>query len=221
MKDPKYGEKKLTLDTPGGIKFIWTSSPPPPPSPHDATPVKVSTAISKNYVTLSLFLRRKPWSCNEGGTARESERRARVRSGLATHSYNPLLFIKLNGYLYWQRVSPPLKKNALICYQRQCCPSSQVWQPSVDSAGSLAPFLFEFKLSGSGDSPLLTIMVHQKAITISRGLSHKIRSLSRIVCRGQERPTGRKGTLRLDFQANTRPRIFILKPKSPQDTGRQ
>ena len=44
------------------------------------------------------------------------------------------------------------------------------------------------------DSPLLTIMVRQKAITI---------------CRGQERPKGRKGTLRPDFQANARPRFFF------------
>ncbi len=48
---------------------------------------------------------------------------------------------KINGYLYHQRVSPPLKK--------ACCPSSRVWQPSADSNGSLAPFLFEFQLSGS------------------------------------------------------------------------
>jgi hypothetical protein len=29
---------------------------------------------------------------------------------------------KINGYLYHQRVSPPLKKNALICYQRAMLP---------------------------------------------------------------------------------------------------
>jgi hypothetical protein len=29
---------------------------------------------------------------------------------------------KINGYLYYQRVSPPLKKNALICYQRAMLP---------------------------------------------------------------------------------------------------
>ncbi len=55
------------------------------------------------------------------------------------------------------------------------------------------------------DSPLLTIVVRQKAITIiiCRGLSHPTRSFSRIVCRGQERPKDRGGTLRPDFQANT------------------
>jgi hypothetical protein len=50
-------------------------------------------------------------------------------------------------------------------------------------------------------------------------LSHLTRSLSRIVCKGQERPKGSKDTLRPDFHANTRSRIFCKKPKSPQDTG--
>ncbi len=81
-------------------------------------------------------------------------------------------------------------------------------QPSADSNGSLVPFLFEFQLSGSGVTVLkqLTIMVRQRGITI---------------CRGQEHPKGRKGTLRHDFQANIRPRIFVKKPMSPQDTGIQ
>jgi hypothetical protein len=30
--------------------------------------------------------------------------------------------LRINGYLYYQRVSPPLKKNALICYQRANAP---------------------------------------------------------------------------------------------------
>ncbi len=38
-------------------------------------------------------------------------------------------------------------------------------------------------------------------------ITHTTRSLSRIVCIGQEGPKGSKGTLRPDFQANTRPRI--------------
>jgi hypothetical protein len=29
---------------------------------------------------------------------------------------------KINGYLYSQKVSPPLKKNAVICYQRAMMP---------------------------------------------------------------------------------------------------
>ncbi len=36
-----------------------------------------------------------------------------------------------------------------------------------------------------------------------------------------EGPTVIKGTLMPDFQAYTRPRIFFLKPMSPQNTGRQ
>jgi hypothetical protein len=39
-------------------------------------------------------------------------------------------------------------------------------------------------------------------------LSHLTRSLSKIVCRGQEGPTYSNDTLRPDFQANSRPRIF-------------
>jgi hypothetical protein len=42
----------------------------------------------------------------------------------------------------------------------------------------------------------------------SEGNATPIRSLSRTVCRGQEGPTGSKGTLRPDFQANTRPMIL-------------
>jgi hypothetical protein len=57
---------------------------------------------------------------------------------------------KINGYLYYQRVSPPLKKTPWYVIRGQCCPSSRVWQPSADSNGSLAPSLFEFKHSGSG-----------------------------------------------------------------------
>ncbi len=50
--------------------------------------------------------------------------------------------------------------------------------------------------------------------------ARSLRSLSRIIFKVQDHPKGRKSTLRHDFQANTRPRIF-LKPMSPQDTGRQ
>ncbi len=140
-----------------------------------------------------------------------------LHSTLLTLSYSS----KINSYLYHQRVSPPLKKMPWHVISGQCCPSSRVWQPSADSCGSLAPFLFEFKLSGSRVTALCwQSWWPKKAITISRGLSHPTRSLSRIVCRGQERPKCRKGTLRPDFQAKTRPRTF-LKPMSPQDTGRQ
>ncbi len=59
----------------------------------------------------------------------------------------------------------------------------------------------------------------QKSVIICSGLSQPTRSLSRIVYR-QEGPTGNKGTLRPDFQAKTRSRLF-LKPMSPQETGRR
>jgi hypothetical protein len=89
---------------------------------------------------------------------------------------------KINGYLYHKRVSVPLKK--------------------MLSEGNAAHPV-------DCDRPLLTIMVRQTAISICRRLSHPTRSLSRKVCRGQEGPRGRKGILRPDFQANTRPRIFF------------
>ncbi len=61
-------------------------------------------------------------------------------------------------------------------------------------------------------SPLETIMAvwrasnkkkRQTVITICSELSHPTRSLSIIVCRGQEGPKGRKGTLGPDFQTDT------------------
>jgi hypothetical protein len=57
---------------------------------------------------------------------------------------------KIIGYLYPQRFSQPFKKIPSFVMRGQCCPSSEMCQPSADSNGSLAPFLFEFKLSGSG-----------------------------------------------------------------------
>ncbi len=47
------------------------------------------------------------------------------------------------------------------------------------------------------------------AITNGNGLSHPTRSLSRIVCKGQQGPKGCKGTSRPDFQANTLLRLFL------------
>jgi hypothetical protein len=106
---------------------------------------------------------------------------------------------KTNGYLYHQRVSSPLKKKRPDMFSEcnadhpEGCDSPlqivmAVWRPFCLNSNFLG-------------RPLLTIMVPQKAITICRGLSHPTRSLSRTVCRGQERPKGRKGALRPDFQA--------------------
>jgi hypothetical protein len=82
---------------------------------------------------------------------------------------------QINGYLYNRRVSPPLNKSPAMLSESK----------AAHPVGC--------------DRPLLTVMVHQKAISICRGLSHPTRSHSRIVCRGQERHQGRKGTLRPDF----------------------
>jgi hypothetical protein len=52
---------------------------------------------------------------------------------------------------------------------------------------------------------LVHLEERQTDVIIGRGLSHPTRSLSKIVCRGQEDPIVSKGILRPDFQANTRP----------------
>ncbi len=61
------------------------------------------------------------------------KRRITRRSMRKISMINPFLFMKINGYLYHQRVFPPLK-NALTVYviREQCCPSSLVSQPSAD-----------------------------------------------------------------------------------------
>ncbi len=38
---------------------------------------------------------------------------------------------KINGYLYHQRVYPPLKTTTWYVIRGQCCPSSRVWQPWI------------------------------------------------------------------------------------------
>jgi hypothetical protein len=48
---PRYGEKKLTL---GGIKFNFQTHPPS--SPHDATPAKVSTAVTAKIMLIIEFI---------------------------------------------------------------------------------------------------------------------------------------------------------------------
>ncbi len=126
-------------------------------------------------------------------------------SPLTSHPLTLSYLSKINGYLYHQKVLHPWK-NALIYYQWTMLPILFVWIQAC-WVGC--------------DSPLLTLMVPQKAISFCRGLSHPTRSVSRMVCRGQERPKGRKGTLTPDFQANNRPSISFKKPMSPQDTGRQ
>ncbi len=60
---------------------------------------------------------------------------------------SPFLFIKY-GYLYHQRGFSNLEKTPEYVIRGQCFPSSRVWQPSADSYGRMAPFLFEFKFTG-------------------------------------------------------------------------
>ncbi len=137
--------------------------------------------------------------------------------------FNSFLFIKKNrlhiyfirGFLHPWKKRPDMLSEGNAAHLVGCDSPLQivmaVWHPF---------FLIQTYWVGC-DSPLLTIMVSQKAITICKGLSHPTRSLSRIVCRVQEGPKGRKGTLRPDFQASNRPKIFLKKPMSPQDTERQ
>jgi hypothetical protein len=120
---------------------------------------------------------------------------------------NPFLFIKNKQLFISSEGFSALEKPIL---RRPCCPSNRAWQPSADSNGCLAHFLKIWTWCVGCDSLLQIVMavwlasnlkkVHPMAITICRGLSHPTRSLSRIVCRGQEGPKGSKGTLRPDFQ---------------------
>ncbi len=125
--------------------------------------------------------------------------------------FNPFLFIKDNRlFISSEGFSTLEKKTPWYVIRRQCCPSSRVWQPSADSKWQFGIRFFLIQTFWvRRDSPLLTKMVRQKAITICREMSHLARSVSRIVCGGQQRPKGRKGTLRPDFQANTRPKVFL------------
>jgi hypothetical protein len=103
-------------------------------------------------------------------------------------------------FIFWQGFSA-LEKMPWYVLRGQRSPSSRVWQPVAESNGRLA-HLFKFELVGKA---------RETTITICSWLSHPTRSLSRIVCRGQEGPEGSNGTLRPNFQANTWLRFFKLK----------
>ncbi len=134
---------------------------------------------------------------------RESNRASTKTGQIHNHFLfikNKQLFISTEGFSTLEKKRPdmwamlPFQSGVnkplqiIMAVWRPFCLNSnflgRVWQPSAENNGA------------------------QKAFNIYRGLSHHTRSLSRIVCRGRERPKGRKGTLRPDFQANTRPRIF-------------
>ncbi len=86
-----------------------------------------------------------------------------------------------------------------------------VWQPFCLNSNFLCP---EWQPSADNNGA-------PKGHCYLQRLSHPTGLLSWIVCRGQECHKGRKGILRPDLLANTRPRIFFKKPMTPQDTGRQ
>ncbi len=130
---------------------------------------------------------------------------------------NPFILIKNKRLVISSEGFSALEKNAVRCSQRAMLPIQwgcdsplliiwqfdtyflslnllgQVWEPNADNNGCLVCFIKK---------------VSKTAITICSRLSHPTRSLSIIVCRGQEGPKGRKGTLRPDFQASNRPMIF-------------
>ncbi len=111
------------------------------------------------------------------------------------------------------------EKNVIICSL------VQVWQPAADCNDSLAHFFLNLSLLGQvwqptadnmyvlfGPLQIFKKVYHLANATVSpcSRLSHPTRSPSRIVCRGLEHPKCSKHTVRPDFQANTRPRIFFF-----------
>ncbi len=125
---------------------------------------------------------------------------------------------EINAVFCPQRVSLPLKNTLWYVLRGLCCPSSLVQQPLQIKTAVWHIFSGIWTFRVGWGSPLQTVMAvwHtsnfkigcQIAITICRGLPHPTRSLSRIVCRGQDGTKGSKGTLRPDFWAYTWPVLF-------------
>ncbi len=123
-----------------------------------------------------------------------------------------------------------LKKKAVQWYvlRGQCCPSGWVWQPSADSIGSLAHYFLiwtswvRYDSPGSADNNGCCCSSNLKK-SASNGYYYLQRAVTPDQITQQNslhRAEGHKvskGTLKSDFQANTRPRTF-LKPVSPQDS---
>ena len=65
-----------------------------------------------------------------------------------THQKSKRLFISAEFLHPWK------KRPDMLSEGNAALPSSRLWQPSAVSNGSLAPFLFEFELSGSGVTAL-------------------------------------------------------------------
>jgi hypothetical protein len=124
---------------------------------------------------------------------------------ILTHSYsskNKRLLKSSEGFF-------ALQKAPWYVLRGHCCSRSQVWQPSADSNGRLAHFFKVLTCWVGRDSPLQIVYNSRFECFICRGLPHPTRSLSRIVCRGQEGPKDSRGTLRPEFRANIRPWIFF------------
>ncbi len=90
----------------------------------------------------------------------------------------------------------------------------RVWQPSSDSNGSLAHFFKNLNILGrvwqlaADNNGLWRFKLKKNAPNSQYYLQRAVTTdqiIHRIVCRGQEGPKGSKGTLRPDFQVNTRP----------------
>ncbi len=126
-----------------------------------------------------------------------------------------LIQSKINRNLYPQRVLLPWKKTPWYVLSFRCDKPLQIVMTVWRTFSWISACWVRC------DSPLLTICtvwpssnfekVHHLAnATVSpcSRLSHPTRSPSRIVCRGLEHPKCSKHTVRPDFQANTRPRIF-------------
>ncbi len=137
-------------------------------------------------------------ACRANSTKLQKTCGPRFCSYTVGNKFNPFLFIKNKCLFISSEGFSSLKKILWYVLRRQCCLSSRVWQPAADSNISLAHFFKIWTCWVGCGSLLLTIMVWRASnlkkrkmampVTICRGLSHLTKSLSWIVCRGQDRP---------------------------------
>ncbi len=161
----------------------------------------------------------------QGGQARYNVAGTSLLISSSVCFFNPFLFIKTKR-LYPQRVSPPLKNMQWYVLRGQCCPSSQVWQPSADSNGRLAHF-FKIWTCWVGRDSLLQIVMAvwrtsnkikkcAKRILPSAEGCHTLQDPSAELF--AEGPTGSKDTLSLISRSILELGFFFKKPMSPEDT---
>ncbi len=138
------------------------------------------------------------------------------RSISLSFSLSLLYLSKLNAVLYPQRVSLPLKKTPWYALRGVCCPIAHPVRYCTSARFRLrSPFGALFLKIWTccvgvvarcrqecmfGDLKLWKKCCHTRP-------DH---SAEYIVCRGQEGTKGNQGTLRPDFQSNTRPKIFFI-----------